>query len=160
MNTIIVMHFILLKLQWHLFIYRINPKASLNLALSSSGLSPSHPFISATLYGSQLSEYPSKPPSSLSFCCQKNGVWEDSHVPGLQWIPITGRQVRILGFAQERIQKQAIVKWKLVFFREIHTLGTECGPSQEARVALGGTYSIDRLQPISKDERTLRWVGG
>ena len=43
-NTIIVMYFILLKLQWHLFIYTINPKASLNLALSSSVLSPSHPF--------------------------------------------------------------------------------------------------------------------
>ena len=56
----------------------------------------------------------------------------------------------------EKNSKASHSKVKAGLFREIHTLGTECGPSQEARVALGGTYSIDRLQPISKDERTLR----
>ena len=45
----------------------------------------------------------------------KRGVQEDGHVPGLRWIPGTGRQVWVLGFAQERIQEQAIVKWEQVY---------------------------------------------
>ena len=43
---------------------------------------------------------------------EKNRVLEDSHIPGLWWVPGMGRQVRVLDFKQEGIQELARIKWK------------------------------------------------
>ena len=52
---------------------------------------------------------------------QEKRAQENGHIPGLGQVPGIGRQVRVLGFAQGRIQEQARSRVKADLFREIHT---------------------------------------
>ena len=51
---------------------------------------------------------------ALAYCCRRRvgagGQRENGHIPGLRGVPGMGGQVRVLGFAQERIREQDIVK--------------------------------------------------
>ena len=54
-------------------------------------------------------------------------VHERMAIPGLEWTPGMGQQVRVLGFWQERIQEWDIKEWKQL---RKDTRSTECGPPQ------------------------------
>ena len=80
-------------------------------------------------------------------CCMGK---KDGHIPGLRWVPGMGHELWVLGFMQERIQEQAIVKWKL-FYLTIYMPQTECGLSQKVRGL--GRNTVHRMWAISESER-------